>query len=383
MDIVESRWAFMSRPIHGMAAVLHPLYKKPALFMDTSLSTLQTNYINKVFSEEEQLAIDAEFVSYMNSLGPSFVRAVATREEATKLSPCATYSLSGKAPFKIVEGDKKIPPILQTEDKIFEADKYVQNTDEAYRKIKLSLEKTQSKQKKAADRHGLELVFSLGEWTKFEPKLPIRRQKKAAAVKSEIGAAGEMDMSSELMKLVKQSQDDAAAQSARRSDIRAPTRVAFGSGTSVAGRAVAAFNKGGGGSGGNSGDRKSSKSLEVFKEGIKEAFYPAKVYDWFEERLEIQAIADDITSKYVPPHVNIFYCLGGIMLTCFLVQVATGFAMTFYHRSTVTEAFSSVQYTMSEVNFGRLIRSVHHWSASMMVSVGNSLAKRSHRASDI
>ncbi|KAF5814157.1 putative plastoquinol--plastocyanin reductase [Helianthus annuus] len=24
-----------------------------------------------------------------------------------------------------------------------------------------------------------------------------------------------------------------------------------------------------------------------------------------------------ITSKYVPPHVNIFYCLGGITLTCF------------------------------------------------------------------
>ncbi|MCO5613543.1 hypothetical protein L7F22_067820 [Adiantum nelumboides] len=84
MDIVESRWTFMSRPIHGMAAMLHRLYKTPALFMDTSLSTLQTNYINKVFSEEQQLAIDAEFASYMNSLGPSFVRAVATREEATK-----------------------------------------------------------------------------------------------------------------------------------------------------------------------------------------------------------------------------------------------------------------------------------------------------------
>ena len=57
----------------------------------------------------------------------------------------------------------------------------------------------------------------------------------------------------------------------------------------------------------------------------------SKVYDWFEERLEVQAIADDITSKYVPPHVNIFYCFGGIVLTCFLVQVATGFAMTFYY----------------------------------------------------
>ena len=50
----------------------------------------------------------------------------------------------------------------------------------------------------------------------------------------------------------------------------------------------------------------------------------------FEKHLKIQAIAYDITSKYVPPHVNIFYCLGGITLTCFLVQVATGFAMTFY-----------------------------------------------------
>ena len=93
----------------------------------------------------------------------------------------------------------------------------------------------------------------------------------------------------------------------------------------------------------------------------------SNVYDWFQVRLEIQAIADDITSKYVPPHVNIFYCLGGITLTCFIVQVATGFAMTFYYRPTVTEAFASVDYIMTEVNFGWLIRSVHRWSASMMV----------------
>ena len=96
-------------------------------------------------------------------------------------------------------------------------------------------------------------------------------------------------------------------------------------------------------------------------------YFMSKVYDWFEERLEIQSIADDITSKYVPPHVNIFYCLGGITFTCFLVQVATGFAMTFYYRPTVAEAFASVQYIMTEVNFGWLIRSIHRWSASMMV----------------
>jgi cytochrome b6 len=92
-----------------------------------------------------------------------------------------------------------------------------------------------------------------------------------------------------------------------------------------------------------------------------------KIYNWFEERLEIQSIADDISSKYVPPHVNIFYCFGGIVFTCFLVQVATGFAMTFYYRPSVADAFASVEYMMTQVNFGWLIRSIHRWSASMMV----------------
>jgi len=41
--------------------------------------------------------------------------------------------------------------------------------------------------------------------------------------------------------------------------------------------------------------------------------------------------------------------------------------MTFYYKPTVSEAFTSVQYIMSEVSFGWLIRSIHRWSASMMV----------------
>ena len=101
----------------------------------------------------------------------------------------------------------------------------------------------------------------------------------------------------------------------------------------------------------------------MFSKGIKET----QTFKWFDERLEIQALEDDIASKYVPPHVNIFYCLGGVTLVCFLIQFATGFAMTFYYRPTVTEAFNSVQYIMTDVSFGWLIRSIHRWSASMMV----------------
>ncbi|MCO5550547.1 hypothetical protein L7F22_004034 [Adiantum nelumboides] len=76
----------------------------------------------------------------------------------------------------------------QTKDKIFEADKYVQNTDEAYRKIKLALEKTQSKQKKAADPHRRELVFSLGDWVllRFE-KARLRKMKGKERLFSKLG----------------------------------------------------------------------------------------------------------------------------------------------------------------------------------------------------
>ncbi|MCO5586100.1 hypothetical protein L7F22_040039 [Adiantum nelumboides] len=87
------------------------------------------------------------------------------------------HSSTGKAPFEIVEGGKKVPPILHTKDKIFEADKYVQDMDEMYKKVKVALEKTRTKQKKAADSHRREVVFSLGDWVllRFEKarlKLP-------------------------------------------------------------------------------------------------------------------------------------------------------------------------------------------------------------------
>ncbi|MCO5580207.1 hypothetical protein L7F22_034073 [Adiantum nelumboides] len=88
------------------------------------------------------------------------------------------HSSIDKAPFEIVEGGKKVPPILHTKDKIFEAHKYVQDMDEMYKKVKVASEKTQAKQKKAADRHRREVVFSLGDWVllRFE-KARLKKMK--------------------------------------------------------------------------------------------------------------------------------------------------------------------------------------------------------------
>ena len=93
------------------------------------------------------------------------------------------------------------------------------------------------------------------------------------------------------------------------------------------------------------------------------------IYDWCEERLEIQSIADDILAKFVPAHVNIFYCFGGIVLTSFIFQGGSGFALTIYYQPTVVEAFTSVQIILYHVNLGWFIQSLHRWSSSIMVLV--------------
>jgi cytochrome b6 len=92
----------------------------------------------------------------------------------------------------------------------------------------------------------------------------------------------------------------------------------------------------------------------------------SKIYDWFEERLEIQSIADDITSKYVPPHVNIFLLFRWYYIYSFLSTSSNWICYDFL-LPTYSSRSVSVNYLMTDVNFGWLIRSIHRWSASMMV----------------
>jgi cytochrome b6 len=94
----------------------------------------------------------------------------------------------------------------------------------------------------------------------------------------------------------------------------------------------------------------------------------SSIYNWFQERIEFQAIADDVTTKYVPPHVNLFYCLGGITLTLFILQVATGFALTFFYRPTIGEALNSVMNLGNNVTLGWLLRSGHLWVSTCLVT---------------
>ncbi len=92
------------------------------------------------------------------------------------------------------------------------------------------------------------------------------------------------------------------------------------------------------------------------------------VQGWLDERLGLSSIRKFAAHKTVPSHSGtMWYYFGGITLFLFVIQVLTGILLLLYYRPTTSEAFESVQFIMTRVKFGWLIRSVHSWSANLMI----------------
>ena len=91
-----------------------------------------------------------------------------------------------------------------------------------------------------------------------------------------------------------------------------------------------------------------------------------RVSEWFEERLRARALFAALLHVRIPISARTYY-LGGITLFLFGVQVVTGTLLTLYYKPTPDTAFDSVKYITSVVEFGWLIRSVHHWAANLMI----------------
>lgn len=90
---------------------------------------------------------------------------------------------------------------------------------------------------------------------------------------------------------------------------------------------------------------------------------------WLSERLPIAEVESAIRHKTVPQHrYSLLYYLGGMTLFFFAVQVVTGILLLLYYRPSAGEAYDSVQFIMTRVPFGWLIRSVHSWSANLMIA---------------
>jgi cytochrome b6 len=92
------------------------------------------------------------------------------------------------------------------------------------------------------------------------------------------------------------------------------------------------------------------------------------IIDWVDRRLPLSVLREAATHKTVPMHRHtVFYFFGGMTLFFFGLQVATGILLMLYYRPSANEAFESIEHIMTKVPFGWLIRSIHSWSADLMI----------------
>lgn len=93
-----------------------------------------------------------------------------------------------------------------------------------------------------------------------------------------------------------------------------------------------------------------------------------KLYDWLDRRATISDLVEFMGKKYVPVHRHsVWYYFGGVALFLFIIQVSTGILLLLYYKGSEQLAFESIQFIMSKVQFGWLVRSIHSWAANLFI----------------
>ena len=87
---------------------------------------------------------------------------------------------------------------------------------------------------------------------------------------------------------------------------------------------------------------------------------------WLEERTRLTPLIQASLHVRIPMTARTYY-FGGIALFLFGIQAVTGTLLALYYKATPEAAYKSVQYVTSDVSFGWLIRSIHHWAANLMI----------------
>lgn len=91
-----------------------------------------------------------------------------------------------------------------------------------------------------------------------------------------------------------------------------------------------------------------------------------RTWNWLEDRYQLNTLIGALMHVDIPRAARTYY-LGGITLFFFIIQASTGILLSLYYQPTPDAAYDSILFIMNQVSFGWLIRSVHAWSANLMI----------------
>ena len=73
--------------------------------------------------------------------------------------------------------------------------------------------------------------------------------------------------------------------------------------------------------------------------------------------------------KKLPSNVGWSATLGSLSVALFVLLTVTGMVLAMYYSPSPDKAYQSIEYIMSDVPLGKLLRGLHHWGAGAMVLV--------------
>jgi len=94
-----------------------------------------------------------------------------------------------------------------------------------------------------------------------------------------------------------------------------------------------------------------------------------KILDWLDHRTGLETAVKNFMLEEIPASSGWPQVFGSMAMFFFLLQAVTGILLSFNYAPTPGEAYKSLQYIMTELTGGRLIRGLHHWGSSMMIVV--------------
>ncbi len=95
----------------------------------------------------------------------------------------------------------------------------------------------------------------------------------------------------------------------------------------------------------------------------------SSLWRWLDERFDLAAVERFARHKEVPvgEHSLFWYFLGGLTLFFFIVQILSGILLLMYYQAGESTSYESMRFIVTKVPFGWLVRSIHCWSAHLMI----------------